>query len=144
MHLNQLLKVFAFTLIAFKNVFTNLYRSRNEEPALQTHRHACFTHVTRTQNQETEVTWVQGKRNWRVVVCLCLCIQGETWQKPEFQWIRMSSRVQCVWISWRIQWPSIVDTVTVRSVLQAAGIRRIRWESTAALSADRPSVQDLL
>ncbi len=56
----------------------------------------------------------------------------------------MSSRVQCVWISWRIQWPSSVDTVTVRSVLQAAGIKRIRWESTAALSADRPSVQDLL
>ncbi len=106
-----------------------------------------FTHITQTQNQETGNIWVQGKRKWKcswAVVCLCLCIQAVKWQKPEFQWIRMSSRVQCVWISWRIQWPSSVDTVTVRSVLQAAGIRRIRWESTAALSADRPSVQDLL
>ncbi len=36
-----------------------------------------------------------------------------------------------------------LDTVTVRAVLQTAGIRRMRRESTAALSADRPSVQDL-
>ncbi len=36
-----------------------------------------------------------------------------------------------------------MDTVTVRAVLHTAGMRRMRRESTAALSADRPSVQDL-
>ncbi len=103
-----------------------------------------FTHITQTQNQETGNTCSEKEKmkcSW-AVVCLCLCIQAVKWQKPEF--LRMSSCVQCVWISWRIQWPFPVDTVTVRAVLQAAGIRRIRWESTAALSADRPSVQDLL
>ncbi len=103
------------------------------------------THVTQTQKQEKGITWLQGKEKLkcsRAVVCLCLCIHAVKWQKPDF--LRMSSRVQCVWISWRIQWPFPVDTVTVRAVLLAAGIRRIRWESTAALSADRPSVQDLL
>ncbi len=49
MHLNQLIKVFAFT-ISVRCVKTKL---RNEEPALQTRRHTCFTHVTQTQNQET-------------------------------------------------------------------------------------------
>ncbi len=50
MHLNQLIKVFAFALITVMCFETKL---RNEEPVLQTHRHTCFAHVTQTQNQES-------------------------------------------------------------------------------------------
>ncbi len=32
------------------------YRSRNEEPALQSRRHTCFTLMTQTQNQGTGIT----------------------------------------------------------------------------------------
>ncbi len=73
----------------------------------------------------------------------CLCAHALKWQNPVFQWLKASSTVQFVWIYWRIQWRLTVDTVTVWAVLQVTGIRMIRRESTAALSADRPSLQDL-
>ncbi len=46
----------------------------NEEAALQSNRHTCFTLMTQTQNQETGITWFQGKRNWSVVELLCVCV----------------------------------------------------------------------
>ncbi len=65
------------------------------------------------------------------------------WQKPVFQWLRTSSAVQYAWISWRSLWLFPVDTLTVWTVLQTAGIRMKRRGSTAVPNADRPSLQDL-
>lgn len=98
-----------------------------------------FAHVCKSQNQEITST-VLRKRNLSAV-SLC-SVPAVKWLNPGFP--RTSSAVQCVWSSWRIQWPFHVDTVTVWAALQTTGITRIRREFTAALSADKPSVQDLL
>ncbi len=65
-------KSFAFTLITVRCVESNLSKSRIEEPPLQTQRHACFTHVTQTQNQETHEFWERESES--VVELLCVCV----------------------------------------------------------------------
>ncbi len=102
----------------------NLLNRIADKPVLHTHHSEPGNRNHLNSGKEKECSWA--------VVCLCLSVK---WQKPDF--LRMSWRVQCVWISWRIQWPSSVDTVTVRAVFQASGIRRIRESESLQL----PSVQ---